>query len=91
MSLIVNCTIAFALVLFSVDLGEGLEWVLVDSCKFWRVMKNLSTVKSCVFGHIWFDRLPVKTAPIENSPSPKRPHFRLKRPQAKKQSVKTAP
>jgi len=35
--------------------------------------------------------LPVKTAPIENGPSPKRPHFRLKRPQAKKQSVKTAP
>ena len=45
MSLIVNCTIAFALVLFSVDLGEGLEWVFVDSCMFWRVMKNLSTVK----------------------------------------------
>ena len=26
-----------------------------------------------------------------NGPSPKRPHFRLKRPQAKKKSVKTAP
>jgi len=39
----------------------------------------------------YFSRLPVKTAPIENGPSPKRPHFRLKRPQAKKQSVKTAP
>ena len=32
--------------------------------------------------------LPVKTAPVENGPSPKRPHFRLKRPQF---SVKTAP
>jgi len=35
--------------------------------------------------------LPVKTAPVQNGPSPKRPHFRLKRPQAKKKSVKTAP
>ena len=32
--------------------------------------------------------LPVKTAPVENGPSPKRPHFRLKGPQF---SVKTAP
>jgi len=36
-------------------------------------------------------RLPVKTAPIENGPSPKRPHFRLKRlkrPQAKSLRLK---
>ena len=35
----------------------------------------------------YFYGLPVKTAPVENGPSPKRPHFRLKRPQF---SVKTA-
>jgi len=91
MSFIVNCTIAFALVLFSVDLGEGLEWVLVDSCKFWRVMKNLSTVKSCVLGHIWFDMVA-----SQNGPSPKEPHSLSKWPlffgqmaHGKKLSVKT--
>ena len=47
-------------------------------------------IKKSVMG-TWPVRLPVKTAPVQNGPSPKRPHFRLKRPQAKKKSVKTAP
>jgi len=44
-----------------------------------------------VMGQYINKRLPVKTAPVQNGPSPKRPHFRLKRPQAKKKTVKTAP
>ena len=34
----------------------------------------------------WALGLPVKTAPMENGPNPKQPHFRSKRPQTKKNS-----
>jgi len=43
---------------------------------------------SCSLVWYTYKGLPVKTARAENGPSPKRPYFRLKRPQF---SVKTAP
>ena len=45
---------------------------------------QIDCYKSCARSHR--KGLPVKTAPIENGPSPKRPHFRSKRPQTKKKN-----
>ena len=54
----------------------------------WNINPLISTPGTRGSGELLLPGLPVKTAPVENGPSPKRPHFQLKRPQF---SVKTAP